>query len=89
MITVKQAADAASKYLAELAAVNPEFPITIEEVSRSADGEHWSITLGYAPKAMASGASWSAMLGSREYKIIEVDAKTGDMISMKIRIIKQ
>jgi hypothetical protein len=78
MIHVKQAVQIAAKYLSEI--INqPIAGLLVEETEKSSDDAMWFITVSYYLT--------SDMFGSRSYKIIAVDAETGDVKSMKIRTI--
>jgi hypothetical protein len=59
--------------------------ITIEEVERTETG--WRVTVGYFEPPAAGGTGVSVFLSppKKSYKVIEVDAATGQAISMKIR----
>ena len=77
-LTAKEAAEVAAKYLAELKDMN-RLDISIEEIELSSDEMYWLITLGH-PRTF--------IVPSKDYKVIKVDAKTGEVISMKMRIVK-
>jgi hypothetical protein len=80
MITAKQAASQATKYLSELVSLisQPQ----IEEVELSNDRLTWYITLSY----IAQEHQPYAILGhSKSFKIFTIDAESGDIRSMKIR----
>jgi hypothetical protein len=85
MINVKDAADKAKEYLRAF------FPdaeqVQLEEVELSADKKHWLITLSY--EGISGSVASSMLVGkSLRYKIFKLDAKTGEVLSMKIRDIK-
>ncbi len=50
---------------------------TLEEIELSEEEEYWLVTIGYDDR--------SVYPSERKYKIIKVDAVTGEVISMKIR----
>lgn len=77
-LTAKEAAGVAAKYLAELSNMN-RLDISIEEIELSSDEKYWSITLGH-PRSYLGTA--------KDYKKIKVDAETGEVISMKMRIVE-
>ena len=85
MINVKDATHKAKEYLMSF------FPdaeqVQLEEVELSADKKHWLITLSYEG---VSGSVASSMLvvKSLRYKLFTLDAKSGEVLSMKIRDIK-
>ena len=85
MIDVKQATDRAKEHLASF------FPdaekVQLEEVELTGDKAYWFITLSY--EGVSNSIASSLLVGkSVRYKIFKLDAKTGDIISMKIRDIK-
>lgn len=85
MINVKEATDKAKEHLVAF------FPdaeqVQLEEVELSEDKAHWLITLSY--EGLSSSVASSMLVGkSLLYKIFKLDAKQGEVISMKIRNIK-
>lgn len=85
MINVKEATDKAKEHLVAF------FPdaeqVQLEEVELSKDKAHWLITLSY--EGLSSSVASSMLVGkSLLYKIFKLDAKQGEVISMKIRNIK-
>jgi hypothetical protein len=67
--------------------------LMLEEVEESEDGSYWLVTLGYDMHRQASSlpGALRAMYGpevERNYKVFKVDAKTGRIVSMKIRSLK-
>ena len=83
MITAKQAATSAAKYLAHL--VPTASPPLIEEVELSDDRSKWLITLSYTTPETAQLAFLG---GTKTYKLFSVDAETEEVLAMKIRDIK-
>jgi hypothetical protein len=76
--------------------------VRLEEVERSSDGDQWLITLGYnlkiskeeARASLGSKIGISSIMSDvmpdtvkREYKVFEVNARTGEVESMKIRTV--
>jgi hypothetical protein len=85
MINVKEASDKAKEYL--LAFFPDAEQVQLEEVELSKDKAHWLITLSY--EGVSSSVASSMLVGkSLLYKIFKLDAKHGEVISMKIRNIK-
>jgi hypothetical protein len=82
MLDVKEAARKASEYFAGLYSDQKIPNVQLEEVEISDDGEHWLITLSYpvAPELAALNFNFK-----RKYKVFTIDAKTGEVKSMKIR----
>ena len=85
MINVKEATDKAKEHL--LAFFPDAEQVQLEEVELSGDKAHWLITLSY--EGHSSSVASSMLVGrSLLYKIFKLDAKQGEVISMKIRNIK-
>ena len=85
MINVKEATDKAKEHL--LAFFPDAEQLQLEEVELSEDKVHWLITLSY--EGVSSSVASSMLVGkSLLYKIFKLDAKNGEVISMKIRNIK-
>jgi hypothetical protein len=85
MINVKDASDKAKEYL--MAFFPDAEQVQLEEVELSADKKHWMITLSY--EGVSGSVASSMLVGkSLRYKIFKLDAKTGEVLSMKIRDIK-
>ena len=66
--------------------------VMIEEVEESEDGAYWLVTLGYDVQRRLSRTAGNLqdVFGpqvARHYKVFKVDAKTGRIVSMKIRSI--
>lgn len=85
MINVKEATDKAKEHLISF------FPeaeqVQLEEVELTEDKTHWLITLSY--EGNTSSVASSMLVGkSLLYKIFKLDAKNGEVVSMKIRDIK-
>ena len=85
MINVKEATDKAKEHL--LAFFPDAEQVQLEEVELSKDKAYWLITLSY--EGLSSSVASSMLVGkSLLYKIFKLDAKQGEVISMKIRNIK-
>jgi hypothetical protein len=90
MITVKEAAQAAEKWVRDLYPQTDLEHLRLEEVELSEDERFWHITLGWVEPAVR-GPTLRAMFSEefrtlpRVYKTLEVDAETGAVKSMKIR----
>ena len=89
MLDVKQAAQTAATYFADLYANQGVTGVRLEEVELTEDGDFWLITLSFPDTDPPKDHSFAGMLGStapkRLYKVFKVDATTGDIKSMKIR----
>lgn len=85
MINVKEATDKAKEYLLSF------FPdaenVQLEEVELTADKAHWLVTISY--EGTSNSVASSLLVGKTVlYKVFRIDAKIGEVISMKIRDIK-
>ena len=85
MINVKEATDKAKEYLVSF------FPdaenVQLEEVEMTEDKAHWFVTISY--EGISNSVASSLLVGKTVlYKIFQIDAKKGEVISMKIRDIK-
>jgi hypothetical protein len=84
MIDAKKAVDIANNYLKSV--YEASFPgLQLEEIELSEDQKFWLITLGY----IAPGASPFLYPPPKEYKSFKIDSETGNVISMKIRQVRQ
>jgi hypothetical protein len=87
MITpqTQKAVESAVKYLIEIIGdVEKPQNFTIEKISLSQDKKVWTIVLGYERQGTEAN-SLSVLLGNnlRQYKVIELDADTGDAMSLE------
>jgi len=85
MINVKEATDKAKEYLISF------FPdaenLQLEEVELSEDKAHWMVTVSY--EGVSNSVASSLLVGKTVlYKIFKIDAKNGEVLSMKFRDIK-
>lgn len=78
MLDVKQAVEKASDYLVNAYWKETIVNAQLEEVELSEDQRYWLITL-----------SFSLMPGKRQYKIFKIDVETGEVLSMKIRDVRE
>ena len=79
--SAKDAVRAASAYFMELTGILTG--VSVEEVELSEDGCFWLITLGYYDPA--NPFSGLVVRGVLSYKVFKIDAKTGQVVSMKVR----
>lgn len=80
MLSRIEAAESASRHLAELVPLENS-PVVEEHFM---DGEIWQITLSYIP----AGLSTNGNVVAKEYKSFAIDARSGEVLSMKIRHLK-
>jgi hypothetical protein len=90
IIDVKKAVSAARNYLQslEIEIGAPLKDLLLEEVELTDDREFWLITLGFNHQVQLPENPLGINLSPREerkYKIIKVNAETGEVKSMKIR----
>jgi len=76
-VNAREAVSKAKDYLKEMLGIYPN-DAKLEEIELSDDGI-WIITLSYKEGVAFSG------IDVIKYKIIEIEADTGEVISMKIR----
>ena len=82
MLDVKEAAQKASEYFAGLYADRGVSDVLLEEVEQADHGKYWLITLSYP---VSTDLMTALNLSKRQYKVFKIDAKTGEVKSMKIR----
>lgn len=60
--------------------------LAVEEVEKTDDDRFWLVTVGYNVVSSDRG-TFASFQGApnREYKIVKVDAQSGEPISMKVR----
>lgn len=81
-VNAREAVQIATDYFAVLFHL-PATDIAPEEIERTDDGKYWLITLGYT--LARSGGFAGLGGGTRAYKIIKIDAYTGEPLSMKVK----
>jgi hypothetical protein len=91
MISIKQAVTAAYDYLAELSDLikTDLADLRLEEIELSEDQQFWLVTLGY-DRALKNNLLPALGLPERtqyqrEYKLLKVNAETGEVEALKIR----
>jgi hypothetical protein len=87
-VDVKQAVAAAISAVQNLFAGQDIRDLLLEEVEKSEDDRHWRVTISFARLIEGGNALRTALAGpeyNRFYKVIELDAVTGNLVSMKIR----
>lgn len=85
MLDVKQAVKVATEYIQSLFSPDQIPELRLEEVELSEDGKFWLVTLSFAPKQNSPYLSLGEAAKTREYKIFQVSAESGQVQSMKIR----
>jgi formyltetrahydrofolate synthetase len=103
IIDVKQAVAIATQYFLNLVGGESVSDLLLEEVELSDDERFWHVTLSAVlPAPMGEGsatiglaaaleaaARGSAQLRRRVYKVFKVDASTGTVRSMKMRMVHE
>jgi len=98
-IDVKEAVRLAKEFAERIYENERISQLGLEAVERTEDGRYWRVTLGFTrpwatpPPAPKTGASMTplerALSASqeskgREYKVFQVDARSGDVVSMEM-----
>jgi hypothetical protein len=92
-VNVKEAVQRALAFLLDLYE-GEELPnLRLEEVELSDDERHWLVTFGFTASErdvergpiVGVWGGTTATRTKRDYKLIRIDAKTGEAMSMKIR----
>ena len=85
-VDVKQAVSIALKYSQSL--LQDAANLALEEVELTEDQRYWLVTVGFtrpSERTNIKSILGGAEPATRYYKIIKIDATTGDAVSMKIR----
>jgi hypothetical protein len=91
MVDVKQAVAKAMDYLEDMYQIDRFKDVLLEEVDLTDDNKFWNVTIGFTRgQESTSGGPMATLIGQsaefkREYKVFQIDAKTGDLRSMKGR----
>jgi len=88
MIDIKKASDKAIEHLESLYPDKELGNILLEEAELSDDGKFWQITVSFKRLGAVGGVGESVFVGDRSYKVFTLLADTGEVRSMKNRIIK-
>lgn len=98
-IDVKQAIKLAKEFAAMLYEPEQISQLGLEAVERTEDGKHWLVTLGFSrpwsrprrrrqdplKSPLEQALEYSTQIQKdREYKVLRVDAQTGEVVSMEI-----
>ncbi|UCC28993.1 MAG: hypothetical protein JSU86_12405 [Phycisphaerales bacterium] len=75
-ISPREAARAAAQYYNELTGAGEQG--SIEEIELNQAGNRWIVTLSFIDRTLM-------LMGPKIYKLFEVNAYTGDVLTMKIR----
>lgn len=89
MIDVKEAVRIATEGFKNLYGETGYKALKLEEVEITPDERYWIITLGYnIPEVEGYNPPFPSLFpkASREYKEFKIDAESGRLLSMKIRV---
>jgi hypothetical protein len=90
-VDIKQAVALAMSAVAQAYASDNIQDLLMEEFEKSEDGRYWLITISFARPEIVSSAfdSIGKVLGgpklTRLYKVVKINAMTGEIVGMKIR----
>jgi hypothetical protein len=85
-VDLREAIDASLKFSRKV--FSPaDYNVSIEEIDKTEDEKFWLITLGFDPIRGAAPKTLDKLLNPPKtaYKVFKVNAKTGEVVSMKIR----
>jgi len=84
-VTAKQAAQAAVKYLNDVCTPPAIENVLLEEIELSDDARFWQVTLSFKqyPSTSAMSEIWDT--AEKKLRVFKVDARSGKVVSMKIR----
>ena len=95
MVSVKEAVNSAFKFIENLYEGEDFADLSLEEVELSKDEDYWLVTVGFTrtyskPLEKVTVSPIFEPLSrtyvtNRDYKIVKIDANTGDAKSVKIR----
>lgn len=88
MLDVKEATQVALSYFEDLYGEDAFSNVLLEEVEREEEDDtpYWLITIGFTETE--SEGPMGSLASNRRYKRFKVDAETGEVLSMKIRSVK-
>ena len=93
MITLRDAALKAMNFYKE---IDPDAEdARVEEVERDDDTDDWHITLSFQSNETATSnlivpnSASTGVMNGRKYKIFSVDSESGEVRSMKIRVLQR
>lgn len=86
MMTVKDVVGRVASFLAEAYAGKPILDLRLEEIELSDDRPYWYVTVSF--ELYENEPASQLRVGNRLYKVLEIDAASGQVRSMKIRELK-
>jgi hypothetical protein len=89
-VSVKSAVKAAISYVKDLYADSNLRDLMLEEVEFSEGANQWLVTVGFSLPETKEDAMLVIPINrplSRRYKVIKINAETGEPVSMKIRAV--
>lgn len=88
MIDVKQAVQLAANYVKEMYEPQQLEDIRLEETEKTDDGSYWFITMSFERSTKRRRGKLHEFANQppiRDYKILKINAESGEVQSMKIR----
>ena len=85
VVDVRAAVSAATEFASKLFSAQQR--ASLEEVEKTEDGKFWLVTLGFEHLQTKLDKSLASILNPprQRFKVFKVDAKTGRVVSMKMR----
>ena len=90
MIDLKEAAKLANDYFGDIYADESFSDVRLEEVEFNDEQNQWLITLGFSPDDHDRRPLENVFskYSNRHYKVFRIDAESGRVLSMKIRVLQ-
>jgi len=86
-LTLKDAVKHAKDFIADLYRDDQVTDLMLEEIRLSSDKREWQVTIGFTPPWMhrGVGAVLDPHPARRTYKMVNVDAETGEVRDLRMR----
>ncbi len=96
-VNVKQAVQAAREHISDLFGDEQPYNIGLEEVFYNEADDAWEVTIGFSrpwkeqPAGVANSAAniFQPPQTGRDYKVVRVDGRTGEVRSVKMRSVNE
>ena len=88
MIDIKEASQKAIEHIVSLYSNLDLGDILLEEAELVEENKFWMVTLSFKRPEASGGVGESVFTGNRSYKIFKLFAETGEVRSMKNRLVK-
>lgn len=86
-IDAKAASAIAKQYYQDIAE-SKDYRLTLEEIELSSDNKYWLITIGVYTPTTSPIFLTQGFNERLDYKIFQIDAETGEVVSMKIKLLQ-